>query len=110
MKERIARRGRDRDARADPVKEGGTEHGKTHWLAVANIFEVAFCASSVEKTRDGGEAGVRTPVTANPVSRVSCHLQPESHAELAVHAVSLETRREGRNAKDDDTTLERCLN
>lgn len=39
MKERIARRGRDRDARADPVKEGGTEHGKTHWLAVANLFE-----------------------------------------------------------------------
>ena len=39
MKELIARRGRDRDARADRVKEGGTEHGKTHWLAVANLFE-----------------------------------------------------------------------
>ena len=39
MKELIARRGRDRDARADRVKEGGTEHGKTHWLAVANLLE-----------------------------------------------------------------------
>ena len=39
MKELIARRGRDRDARGDRVKEGGTEHGKTHWLAVANLFE-----------------------------------------------------------------------
>ena len=39
MKELIARRGRDRDARADRAKEGGTEHGKTHWLAVANLFE-----------------------------------------------------------------------
>ena len=74
------------------------------------IFSNGKSCVMVKKTRDGGEAGVRTPVTANPVSRVSCHLQPESHAELAVHAVSLETRREGRNAKDDDTTLERCLN
>ena len=66
MKELIARRGRDRDAHADRVKEGGTEHGKTHWLAVANLFEWQILRDG-EKNEGRGEAGVRTPVTANSV-------------------------------------------